>query len=130
MDLSPTARNLRLLALLQAIDSQDTPARIKVYSGDKPAPGGDPTGALLTTIPLTKPCAIVLETTFSWLVPAEGQRIDDLQISWVRVEDGSGAWVIDGTAGLIGDPNVDFQFDQLNGNIGAFIRLTGGGFTE
>lgn len=130
MDLSLTARNLRLVALVQAIDIDSSPAKMKVYSGAKPTPGGAPSGTLLATITLAKPSAIVIDDSFQWIVPKEGQRVDDLQIAWVRIEDGAGNWVVDGSAGLIGNTDVDFQFDQLDGNIGAFIRLSGGGFTE
>lgn len=128
--LSDTAKNRRLLGLLEAIDLATNPATMELWSGTRPAAGGTPTGSLQATITLGAVSATVTGTAFSWVVPKEGQRVDDLDITWVRIKDGDGNWVVDGTAGLIGDPDADFHFDQISGNIGAFVRLSGGGFTE
>lgn len=134
--LAPLVRSARLLALLASIDDNVLPAKALLYSGVRPAAGAAPAGILQATVTLQKPCGVVVDQTLVVSTPAEGQRIDGLDISWVRIVNGAGQWRLDGTAGLIPpegeepDPEADFLFERLDGNLGAFVRLSGGGFTE
>lgn len=136
LDLAPTTRTARLQALLASIDDHASPAKMLLYSGARPAAGGTPVGVLQATVTLQKPCGVVVGQTLVFNVPAEGQRLDDLDIAWVRITNGANAWRVDGNAGLLSpeggdpDPEDDLLFDDTGGNIGAFIRLTAGGISE
>jgi len=127
--LAPTTRTARLQALLASIDDNASPAKMLCYSAARPAPGDAPVGVLQAAVTLQKPCGVVVGQTLVFNVPAEGQRIDDLDITWVRIVNGANAWRIDGDAGLVGS-GADFEFEDTGGNIGAFIRLTSGGISE
>lgn len=127
--LAPSTRTARLQALLASIDDHASPAKMLCYSSTRPAAGDTPVGVLQATVTLQKPCGVVTDQTLLFNVPAEGQRLDDLDISWVRIVNGANAWRVDGDAGLVGS-GADFEFDDTGGNIGAFIRLTAGGISE
>ena len=130
LSLSLAARNMRLQALQQTIDSHASAAKLLVYGGVKPTPGAAANPAnLIATVTLAKPSCTVNDDLLEWLTPAEGKRVSDLDVSWVRIVTGDDQWVLDGTASVV-DGGGDFQFDTVEGNVGAFIRVASGGISE
>lgn len=124
-------RQQRLQDIIDRIDVTEASGSFLLYAGTKPAPGGTPTGDLQTEIILALPCAVVAEddSILTFVTPREGVRIDTQTITWGRIVDGDGNYVIDGTVTNEAGSG-DFKIDNVDGLLGAVIRFDGGTFGE
>lgn len=93
----------RARVLSAALDYDTLPGQLKLYSGTQPAGGGTPTGTLLVTLTFPKPSADTFSGgTLVLKEPNPGLAVDDGLATWARLEDGSGTWVADCSAGATG----------------------------
>lgn len=94
--ITPEHNAARLAATLAFLDAGPQAARLRIYTGPRPAsPSDDPTGTMLVEIALTKPAG-----TFSGGVLALTQQADGLIVAsgtatWARVVNGDGATAFD-----------------------------------
>lgn len=133
MDLSTAhtaARNAaaRLPALQASFDLLDSGASapyVELYATTRPAPGGDPGGSPLVTVPMANPPGTVNSELFRIVLtaPIEGQIDVAGSPVWARIYDGAAAWWADASvsdeagSGEIKLQSLDLQF-------GAFVRIT------
>lgn len=123
--LAESVRNARLQAIANAIDAASTPGKIKLYTGTRPAAGAATGEALQCTIVLAKPCASVAGAVLTFDAGSEGQRVAEDAITWARFTDGDDAFIMDATVSLPGGGG-DITVSNVNGFIGAFVRLNSG----
>lgn len=111
--ISPDHNEYRLLGTLAHLDSATGNARLKVFSGVQPAPGGSPT-TLLVTVPLTKPAGAIVAGVLLL------QALNDFDLAvatgvatWARLENGDGEWNSDLAVGAAGS-GKPVQFDNVS----------------
>lgn len=117
LDLSPTAKNARSSALLPLLAD----GNVTIFGGTPPSAGGTATTALLVYA-LDSPAGTVTAGTLAATTPITGTGLADGVATWGRIEDSSGAWVIDGDAGGVG-ADAFFILDSVSVTTGASISL-------
>jgi hypothetical protein len=101
--LSLRARNAMLTALMNDIDSAATAGKVNIYSGTRPAVGGDAitTQVLLATLVFSKPCGTVANGTLTFSAINQDAGADATgTAAWGRILDGSNNFVADVDAGI------------------------------
>ncbi len=96
--LSMPARNARVTALRDEIDIGAGTAQLKLYIGARPAAGGAPTIAA-AVIDLPSPPGTVTDNVLNLDLPAEVSAIGSGDVSWARITNRNGDWVMDMDAG-------------------------------
>ena len=104
-----TVRNNMIDVIRAAIDAGPAAGRLKIYAGALPATKGDaPAGALLADIPLADPCGVSAAGVLTFTVPAEDTSADATgTAAFFYLEDSTGAFVSDGSAGVGGAFNLN-----------------------
>lgn len=125
ISLSEEIRDAYLQAIADKIDSGATPGEFRLYAGTRPAAGGTPSGALQATILFAVPCGTVADALLTFTPGSEGVRVDTQTITWGRFTSGDGDWVIDGDVTAAGGGG-DFKIGNINGLLGAVVRLSEG----
>jgi hypothetical protein len=124
--IATSIRQARMLVLFNAINAAaPLGGLIKLYTGARPAAGATPIGALQATVELPNPCGTLSDGTLTFTPGAEGQRIADSEITWARMTDGGGVWVMDLDVSASGGGG-DMQLSTVVGFTGAFVRITSG----
>jgi hypothetical protein len=97
-------RNDRLDLVRDRIDADTNPGTIKIYSGTRPATGAAITDqVLLTTGTFAKPSgAASVAGVFAFEAITYVNGITDGTATWARIADGAGAFVADGSVGIVG----------------------------
>lgn len=118
--LAPAVKTQRLIALRDAIDTGAGTARLILYDGTRPA-GGGPATTALAAIDLPAPCGTVAGDTLTLALPAEENADAAGTITWARITDRDGNWVIDMGAG--DDPAEDLHINPAAVYAGGIIRF-------
>lgn len=95
----------RLTALTRALDAGGAGGRVLLFAGTRPTAGAAATGAL-ATFTLPWPCLDnVTGSTLTIKAPAPAMVQTSGEVTWVRMTDSTGAWVLDcDAAGLVSGP--------------------------
>lgn len=125
ISLSLACRNGKLNAIRGAIDAGNKSARLRFYSGRRPASGG-PETELLAEAVLAFPCAPAAQDgklVFHAIEPGDPARGGG-RARWARIVTGAGEFVMDLSAGGKGS-GADIQVDVKDGEIveGARVRV-------
>lgn len=110
-------------AKVDRLDSQTSPGKALVYSGDCPArsvavDGGN---TLIAEFVLQKPCAVSIANgilTFAAIPYAI--VLSSAAHSFVRFVDGAGAWVMDCDSGIINMPLADGSYPVVGFNAASY----------
>lgn len=130
---STYAIDAMLGGLLAAIDGGSTPGRMRFYDGSRPPTGGTATN-LQAEIVLERPAGTVEGGTLTFTTSrpdssaVEIPRVGDHTITWVRLIDGDGVFLLDLGIGPVGS-GADVEIDNADGFIGGFVTLTAGAIT-
>lgn len=126
MNFSDDLKAARSAAIQHAIDAAQSSGKVQLYAGERPAPGGNPPGALLIEFVLNYPCGIVDSSGLYITAGESAQAVNNGVAVWGRVTDGNGNWVIDGDVKELGDDSrsAEFELDILQFRVGAFGNLT------
>lgn len=128
--ISTSARNAAANAIAALVDAGAGPGVIQLRTGAQPATPSDPaTGTLLATFTLEDPAfgaAVGGVATLDVSPIPSATAVADGTAGWFRMLDSTGAAVIDGTVGTVGQ--------QLNLNTttiatGATVQITSGNIT-
>ncbi len=129
LGLTKHLKQLRGLAVRDAIDAAATPGKIAVYGTARPATGGAAGGDPLVVFVLDQPCGTVSASGVLTITPPE----DMVQITgagspvWARFLDGDDTPLFDATAGI---SNAEVIVDQEVFYPGAFTALLSCALTE
>lgn len=123
--LHPDIKTARLQVILDALDADENPAGITIYSGTRPSPGGAITDQLtLATWTLQQPAGSITTATLTLaLASVAVLAANSGTATWGRITDGAGLWVMDGDAGLAEDPGVLFVLDNTSILEGGLVGL-------
>lgn len=121
-------RSAMLQEIVDALDAKTLPGSMLLYAGTQPSTGGASTSDVLqATITLDKPSGSVAAAVVTFVAAVEGQRVAEDTIGWCRFVDGDGGYVADAKVLAVGDSGTaDIRIGNVNGFIGAFIRLASG----
>lgn len=112
-----------LTGRLAYLDQGSGNARIRVYSGSRPTPGGTPSGTLLFEIGLTKPAGVVASNALTLSAAAtETLGLATGTAAWGRVINGNGDWCIDGSVSEAGGGG-EFIVSTVNVYFGGSVSL-------
>ena len=117
-------RNARMSAVNDAVSG----GKLFLYSGNKPAPGGNP-GTTLATFNLKSPAGSVANGKLTFTDPADATVSASGTAQWARMTSSSGDWVIDLTVSKAGGGGEI----QLSTNVlesGVDLSVTGLSITE
>lgn len=132
LSFSTALRNARANSIINAMDTGDNHATMQFYTGAKPAISGAAitTQTKLGTVTFSKPCATVLDGQVTFLPIADDVVADATGLlSWGRVLNGAGDFVMDLNCGVSGTESVVI-FNNLNVLAGGIISVTSGVLTE
>lgn len=126
--LTDAIKNVRLAAIVAAVDGGALPGEVWLYASPRPATGAVTAAALQCVIALSRPCATVAAGVLT-LVPAEGERSAADTLAWGRIVDGAGNPVADFDVSGPGGTG-DLKLDSLTGAIGSVVKITSGVLSE
>ena len=115
-----SVKTARLAALRDAIDSGTGTAQLILYGGTRPAAGGPGTTAL-GTAGLPTPCGSVAGNVLTLALPDSINAAADGTVTWFRITDRDGNWVIDGDAA--DDPAADLKISPASVYTGGLINF-------
>jgi hypothetical protein len=129
---SHTVENAFWTSIAAALDANANPGQALVYSGTCPARGVavSLSNPLILTFTLAKPCAAsIANGVLTFNTGAYAMVASTYAHSFVRFQDGAGAWVMDVDSGVLSVPLGDgslaaWQFDAASYAIGALIVPT------
>ena len=101
-----SVKTARLTALRDAIDAGTGTAQLILYDGTRPAAGGPGTN-VLAAADLPVPCGTVSGNVLTLALPDSINAAADGTVTWFRITDRDGNWVIDGDAA--DDPAADLK---------------------
>lgn len=125
MDLSIAAglNEARLTATRDYLDAGAGGARLRLYTGPRPAPGAAiTTEVMLTEIDLTEPCGTVAGGVLTLTAALPGDVLNSGTAAWGRVVDGSGNYAIDGDASNMAGLG-HFRLDNVVLTAGGVVAL-------
>ncbi len=120
LDLATFVKSARLTALRDAIDSGSGTARLTIYTGPRPEPGGPATTALVI-VDLPIPSGEVSGDTLTLALPDMIAASADGDIAWARITGRDGNWVIDMDAG--DDPSLDLYISPATVSTGGIVEF-------
>lgn len=93
--IATATRTAMATALLNALDANAAPGKLRLYTGPRPATGGAAT-TLLAELTLSRPCGTVANgvLTFGAIAP-DDQANATGTVVWARLVDGAGNFVMD-----------------------------------
>lgn len=127
MTLSISSRNKQAVSAARRddIDSSGTAGKIHLFGGVRPA-SGSAAGTPIATLTLTRPCGTVSDIGLTLTAVGVCQVLSSGVITWARIVDGSGGYVMDGEVKKLGQEDVlttDFVLDETTVYAGSFIGL-------
>ncbi len=122
-------KQIRGLAVRDAIDAAATPGKIAIYGTARPATGGAAGGDPLAVFVLEQPCGTVSASGVLTITPPVGmvQITNSGSPAWARFLDGDDTPLFDATAGT---SNAEVIVDQETFYAGAFTALVSAVLTE
>lgn len=131
MRYSVDVMNARAQATASKIDVGASAGSLTIYSGSLPLMLGDiTTQTVLSTLPLQKPCAAIIENGVTTLAAiAEQMVMVTGTASWALIKNGDGVPVVDLSIGVNGS-EADIELPTVDLIQGAYIRITAGKITE
>ena len=131
MRYSVDVMNARAQATASKIDVGASAGSLTIYSGSLPLMLGDiTTQTALSTLPLQKPCAAIIENGVTTLAAiAEQMVMVTGTASWALIKNGDGVPVVDLSIGVNGS-EADIELPTVDLIQGAYIRITAGKITE
>jgi hypothetical protein len=133
--LSSTIRNVRLQEILDAIDSgadEYDSAHLLLYSGDRPSTGeaiDEYENALLADFSLAFPCGTIVGAIFTFDDILSVVGLENGFVSWGRIVDCDGNFVMDLTATVSGGGG-DIIVSALETFVGVAVNFISGVITE
>lgn len=127
MDLATFVKSARLTALRDAIDSGSGTARLTIYTGPRPEPGGPATTALVI-VDLPIPSGEVSGDTLTLALPDMIAASADGDIAWARITNRAGDWVLDMDAG--DDPAAELYVSPATVTAGGLVEFIDKRFFE
>lgn len=127
--ISTTARNAACDAIVDLTDGGPAAGTIKVYTGSQPATANDAeTGTLLATFTLADPAFGNAATGVASLtsVPRTTTGLAAGTAGWFRLEDSTGANILDGSVGTSG---ADLILNTTTISVGVSVEITSGTVT-
>ena len=126
---SLSVRNARLQAVIDKIDSGEGNGSMRFFSAPRPPTGGAET-ILIAVNELFDPSGSIGngELTFNLISDETSTQSND-EISWCRIVDGDGIFLIDMDCGLAGS-GAEVIFDDLVAQIGGTVKILSGLITE
>jgi len=127
LGLNDDIRNAQLQLIVDAIDADSNPGYMEMYDGDQPATGAAVTDqTLLGVLTFSQPCGVVVagEIEFDTITGEDG-ALDSGTITWARVYDGAGNFVMDMDVGTEGQGKA-ITMNTTAVTQGAPISLAGG----
>ena len=104
LNMSTSLRTARAQAIIDAIDAGATAGTIKFYTGTKPSSGAAiTTQTLLGTVLFQNVCGTATAGALTFSAMANTAVVADGTISWARIADSTGAFVVDVNCGLAGN---------------------------
>lgn len=122
-----SVKTARLNALVAAIDTGSGTAQLILYDGTRPAAGGAATNAL-GVAELGVPAGAVSGNVLTLALPDSINAAADGTVTWFRITDRDGNWVIDGDAA--DNPAADLSISPANVFTGGFINFLTKNLTE
>ena len=89
------------------------------YPAPRPVAGSLPSGPAIARIPFAPGVGTAGPLGLTLTAPVEGQCAASGDIAWLRIESGTGAWLMDCDA-------IDMHLDRTAVRAGAFVRLMSG----
>lgn len=132
LSFSASLRTARAAAITAALDAASpTPGYIEFYNGSRPGTGVAVTSqTLLGTITLGLPSSTASNGVLTFTTTTQDLYVDsDGTITWARISDGSGGFVMDASCGLSGS-GADFIFNSVDALEGGILKLNSGAITE
>lgn len=122
-------RNERLQLIMDKFDAGSSGGEIRLYGGLRPSTAGLPT-SLIGTCTMSKPSGTISNGVFT-LDTITGDTAADSTgiITWARVVDSDGLFVMDIDAGETGD-NAELLFNTTDVVVGGLINITSFSITE
>lgn len=128
-DLVEDLKNLRLLAIVAALDGGATEAEIWLYGGAPPATGAVSALPVQCVITLPRPCATVADGKLRFPAGLEGMRADAEPLTWGRLVDGSGrAWADFDVSMMAGSGAL--RLNAVAGGVGSVVKILTGELSE
>ncbi|WP_022949511.1 hypothetical protein [Methylohalobius crimeensis] len=115
-----SVKTARLTALRDAIDTGTGTAQLTLYDGTRPAAGGAATNAL-GVADLGSPAGTVSGNVLTLALPDSINAAGDGTVTWARITDKDGNWVIDMDASE--DPADDLTITPANVFTGGIINF-------
>lgn len=130
VNVSPAVVSAMLAAVLAKIDADSVnPATLTLYPAPMPSPGSVlGIGAALCVLYLAEPAGAVAANVLTIATPISAQRSASGAVTWARLSDGAGNWVMDLDVTLTGGGGA-VQLDQVDGYTGGFVTLTAAALT-
>lgn len=129
--LSEAVRNARGQALIDAMDADASPGYIEFYSGLRPATGAAISGpVLLGTVTLGATSGTMVAGLLTLTSTTDDLSVDaDGTLTWCRVYDGAGTFVMDMNCGLAGS-GATVIFNSTAALSGGILKINSGSFVE
>ena len=126
-------RNARLQAIVDEIDdgldTVTTEGMMHFYDGARPATGGTVTG-LVASCALSQPSGTITAGVLTFAVVSDDVSADaDADITWCRIVDSDGAFVMDLGCGIAAS-GEEIIFNTVTARIGGVVQLLSGTLTE
>lgn len=115
-------RNAELQAIADDIDAGGGAGLLRIYDGARPATGGAAT-TLLAELTLSDPCMASIAAgvaTFD-TITADASANATGTATWFRIVDSTGAAVVDGSVGTVGE---DINFNSVSFVVGGNVAVT------
>lgn len=129
--LSTIIRTARAQVIIDAIDVDTAPGYVEFYNGVRPATGeAVTTQTLLGTVTLGSPSGTASNGTLTLTSTTDDLSVDDDgTLTWCRVFDGAGGFIMDMTCGLAGS-GATVIFNSTTALAGGILKINSGTFVE
>ena len=130
LNMSTSLRTARAQAIIDAIDAGSTAGTIKFYTSTKPSTGASiTTQTLLGTVLFQNVCGTATAGVLTFSATANTAVLADGTISWARIADSTGAFIMDVNCGLTGS-GATIIFNNLDVIIGGNFSILSAQITE
>jgi hypothetical protein len=127
---SDDVRSAQMQVVADAIDADPSPGYMEMYDGDQPATGAAVTDqTLLGVLTFSQPCGTVTAGVLEFdTITGEDGALDNGTITWARVYDGAGTFIMDVDVGTAGQGKA-ITLNTTTVTTGTPISLTEGAIT-